>query len=244
MNHLYKELIDPDLYFDDSVAKFIENLLEPEIDSQSDENAEEFIEKMIPTDDIESLSESIYKQSKVSILDTGSLIPSFIIFRSQNNSIKLKADIPCKKNQVRDFSTAAKALAFIQNAQCVFFRTLQPIEENGNLIFGREIETDTAWAVHQVGSSVRGNCFVLLADIIRSNKNEVNFHITTQQILREGKYDYPYSRFFHIDDEIEMASVIQQIPRLVAKFPGLTEKDCLINFATTLKALCYFGYDK
>ena len=70
-------------------------------------------------------------------------------------------------------------------------------------------------------------------------EEELTFQCIHHKILREGQYDYPFSKFLHIADHNEMSEIIEQISKINTEMP---EKECLINVATTMKALDAFGY--
>lgn len=241
--YLYHEMLNPDLYDNEFVASFIDALLESEIDAASDENLSILKQEMMPTDDIESLTESLATQSQNKIKSTGTLAPHFIAYTSKDSKIlfELEEAIPIKYGHIRHFLSAGKALGMIRASQCIFFSTMQPLI-NKRPAVGVEISDTCPWGIMLIGSSLRGNCFVQIHKIIR-NSEKMYFQLLRQDILREGKFsNYPFSRFFRIQDSDEMSDVIAQIPKLISR-STLSEYDALVNFATTLKALRYFGYD-
>ncbi len=122
-------------------------------------------------------------------------------------------------------------------AQCIFFIAMQPLKDD-KPVFGDDIPEICPWGILVIGSSLRGNCFIHLERMIR--KESLDFEKIYHNILREGQYIYPYSKLFHIEDYGEMGDIIGQVSKLTAG--SMPEKKCLINFATTLKALDFFGY--
>lgn len=244
MTYLYHEMLDPDLYDNDFVANFVDTLLEPEIDAASEENLSTLKQEIMATDDIESLTEPLMVLAQEKTTSTGTLAPNFVAFPSKNNKIsfELEKAIPTKYKHIKYFLAAGKALGMIRSAQCIFFLTIQPLID-GRPAIGEEVSDACPWGIMLIGSSLRGNCFVQIQQIIRNSEN-LCFQLLRQDILREGKYlNYPFSRFFHIQDANEMSDVITQIPKLIAR-STLSEYEALVNFATTLKALQYFGYDR
>lgn len=241
---MYDELINPDLYLDDPlVASFIENLNEPEIDSASDAKLQFLIKEMMAPDDIKELNFKLASDAFEQIQKHGTLLPGFTGFVGPSHPVQLTSDVPQNKSQVQNFLVAGKSLSFIRSCQCMFFSCLQPLID-GKPSFGPNIDANYPWGLLVIGSSLRGNCFLWLSELT-TESGEFRISPIERQIKREGQYPYPYSRFFHIADEVEMQEIIKQIPKLVAKSPTiLTETETLVNFATTLKALQRFGYDK
>jgi hypothetical protein len=245
MNYLYDNLLDPDLYFDrPKVAQFLEFLQEPEVKTLSHEKADTLTREMMPLDDINSLIEPLAVNAQQQVIQTGSVSPKFSAFIRRDYKVKLELDdqIPKTTPKIRSFLSAGKALALMRSAQCIFFSTMQPLD-NGSPAFGSIISDSAPWGILVIGSSLRGNCFVILMEVSRQNEDRVCFKTIHQKILREGKYDYPYSRFFHIADEDEMANIVEQIPKLMARCK-LSEQECVLNFATSLNALRMCGYDR
>ncbi|MHA2279519.1 MAG: hypothetical protein ACXAC5_01320 [Promethearchaeota archaeon] len=239
---LYREMINPDLYDNSFVAGFMDTLLEPEVDSASDSKLNTIKMDMMATDDIEMLCDPLSEEAQEKIISTGTLAPQFATFPARNQKIcfELETEIPTKSKNIRNFLHAGKALGLISLSQCTFFSTMQPLKD-GFPAVGEEVTDLCPWGVIVIGSSLRGNCFVQLKQITRNSKN-MCFDTLHQKILREGKYqDYPFSRFFHIHDANEMDAVVSQIPKLMMR-GNMSEQECIINFAATLKALKYFGY--
>ncbi len=240
MNYQHQEMLDPDLYDDAFVASFVANLHEPEIDSMSDFAANHF--EMMPLDNISSLIELLSENAKERILSTGTQPPEFAVFPEEDHKIKLELDfdIPTTEERIQNFLHAGKALAFTQRAHCIFFSTMQPVNET-TPVFGSDVKEDSSWGLYIIGSSLRGNCFTQLTSIQKQDER-ISFKVETQQITRERQsHSYPYSRFFHLKDSDEMNSVIKQFPKLMNRC-NISEKDCVVNFATTLKTLKRFGY--
>ena len=240
---MYDKLINPDLYLEDPlVASFIENLNEPEIDSASDTKLQSLIKEMMAPDDIKELNFKLANDAFEQIQKHGTLLPGFTGFIGPDQPIRLASDIPQNRNQVQNFLVAGKSLSFIRSCQCMFFSCLQPLIEGKPSFVPSDI--NYPWGLLVIGSSLRGNCFLWLSELT-AESGEFRISPIERQITREGQYLYPYSRFFHIADEIEMREIIKQIPKLITKSPTLlTETEAIVNFATTLKALQRFGYDK
>ena len=237
MNYLYQQLLDPDLYDSVYVARFIETLAEPEIHSISDENAASLIEHMMPTDDINTVCRDILDEAKASILASGSLNPAFLAFPHSDNRMILNVPIPDTRNKADNLLVAGKSLGFVCTAQCIFFVTMRAIE-NDKIISGNLINESTDRGIFIIGSSLSGHRFVNLSKIIK-NEGSLIFQTVADIISRDGECPHMYSRFFNIEDTCEMENIIQQIPKIV-KRSSLTNKESLIQFATTLKALRYF----
>ncbi len=237
-------MLNPDLYDDPFVANFISNLCEPEVLSISEDNLARLRRNMMATDDIQMLVDPILMDAQEQITTTGTLSPQFAAFPDKDRRISfgLESNIPTKSTNIRSFLAAGKALGFIRCSQCTFFYTMQPIE-NDRPAINEQVTTISPWGILIIGSSLRGNCFVNLVGIKR-NLDKIKFYEIHQHIKREGQYyDYPFSKFFHIEDNEEMSEIIKQIPRIMGQ-SGMNEQECIINFATTLRSLLYFGYQK
>lgn len=244
MTYLYNNLLDPDLYCDQPhVARFVEMLLEPEIEANAAEQVRKISREMMPMDDINGLVEPLSLCAKQQITQTGSLTPEFNAFLDADYKIRLGIgdELPRTRRKVDEFLYAGKALAFVRVAQCIFFSTMQPLV-NDMPAFGESVSESAPWGIIIIGSSLRGNCFILLMEITR-NKDNIRFNTIHHKILREGQYDYPYSRFFHIEDEDEMGGIIRQIPKLMIRCQ-LSEEECVQNFASCLMILRQLGYQK
>ena len=236
----YDSLLQPELYFDKpAVARFIETLNSPEIDSASHEQVQQLKRDMMATDDIETLAEDLTKEARATVINTGTINPQFIGYTDSEHRIKLSSEtkIPTTPESVKRFLRAGKALGLSRTAQCIFFITMQPLQDD-TPIFGDNIVDPCSWGILVIGSSLRGNCFVNLERM--THKDSLDFETVYHNILREGQYNYPFSKLFHIENYEEMGNVIEQISKLAAD--TISEKECLINFATTLKALSFFGY--
>ena len=239
MKYMYQKFLDPDLYDNSKTARFIETVLEPEIDTASDNMMSTLIQNIMPTDDISSICNRLYEQAQMRIIETGSFSPTFYAFPDKDHQIKLVAPVPTTKKQAKNFLVTGKALGFLQAAQCTFFVTMQPVCE-GKTASG-PVTDSTPWGILVIGSSLRGNCFICFSEMIKRN-NGVRFDIIDHKITREGKYPHRYSRFFYIRNEEEMTNMVAQMPKLLDR-SSLTNKQCFVNFATTLKALDWFNYD-
>ncbi len=238
----YHSMLDPNLYDNEFVANFVDGLSEPEVNSTSEELLNILKQEMMATDDISMLIESLLNEAKEKIISSGTLAPQFISYTDQDHKVRfeLEMNIPTKSKQINKFFAAGKALSMIKSAQCTFFSTMQPLKD-GFPAVGKEVDDDCPWGIFIIGSSLRGNCFVQLHQIIR-NSSDICFNSIHEKIMREGQYaPYPFSRFFHINDEEEMSRIISQIPKLMMR-SNMSEQECIVNFATTLKALNHFGY--
>ncbi len=236
--NLYSHLLQPELYSEKpKVARFIDALSEPEIESASHDQIQRLQQEMMATDDISTLAENLAKEARGIATDTGTVIPHFISYLDADHRVKFSAEtkIPTTLKSVKRFLRAGKALGISRAAQCTFFVAMQPLQDDAPA-FGSNIADPCSWGILVIGSSLRGNCFVHLERM--TNKNSLDFEIVHHSILREGQYNYPFSKFFHIEDYEEMGDVIEQIPKLTS---SISENECLINFATTLKALDFFG---
>lgn len=235
--NLYSNLLQPELYYDKpEVARFIETLNEPEIESASCDQIQRLEQEMMATDDINTIAGHLATEAREIVSNTGTIPPRFVGYLDQEHRVKFCPNkIPTNSESVKRFLEAGKALGLSRTAQCIFFITMQPLKDD-EPVFGEETTELCPWGILVVGSSLRGNCFVRLERIIRGKK--LDFEVINHTILREGQYNYPYSKFFHIKNYNEMGDVIKQILKLT----GIPEKECFINFLTTLKALDLFGY--
>lgn len=235
--NLYQHLIDPDLYDQPKVAQFIDALSETEIQNISDYKLESLKNNIMPMDDINKLIEVLMEEAQQKIVESGFLSPQFIGYTNSQSRIRLGTDtkVPRTVKGIQRFLWAGKSLAFSRTLNCLFFSTMQPLENNMPVV--GDLTQHSDWGILIIGSSLRGNCFVCIKKVINIETTP-RFKPIFHKILREGVYDYPYSQFFHISDYKEMTEIIQQIPKLNSNV--IPEKQCLINFATTLKALDYF----
>lgn len=239
--YLYREILDPDLYDCKFAAQFVESLHEPEILSASDAHLNSLKQCMMATDDIQLLADPLVEKCQQHMLNSGTVTPLFTAFPEKDRKVHLELgyNLPTQYEDIQRYISACKALGMIQQSQCAFFRTLQPIR-NDKPVFGNDVSESDEWGIMVIGSSLRGNCFIQLFQIIQG-RTQMHFHPLCRKILREGQYSYPFSRFFYISSAEEMCNVIKQIPKLLLR-STLSERECLINFATTLKALHHFGY--
>lgn len=236
--NLYSNLLQPELYFEQpKIARFVETLSEPEIESASYDKIQLLRKEMMATDDINTLAEDLSVEARENIENTGTISPQFIVYTNREHRIKFESDkVPQTHNSVKNFLLAGKALGLSRASQCVFFVAMQPLKDD-HPVSGDDVSEFCSWGILVIGSSLRGNCFVHLERVI--NEENLQFEKLHHKIMREGEYDYPYSNFFHIEDHNEMAGVIEQTLKFSA---SMSERECLINFATTLKALDFFGY--
>lgn len=239
MKRIYEKFLDPDLYDNPWVASFIENLNEPELDEASDQGALCLRKEMMPIDDIYGLLQSLHQSAQTQIRKTGTLDPEFVAFINPSSPIRFSSGLPQNLQQVKNFLNAAKCLSLVRCCQCMFFSAMQPILD-GKPVFAKMAD-DCDWGLLTIGSSLRGNCFIMLSELLTEEK--FSFQVVEDKITRENEYDYPYSRFYHINSYEEMEEIIKQIPKLINRTQNFTERDGLLNFATTLKALRQFGYD-
>jgi hypothetical protein len=237
---LYQSLLQPELYFETpKVARFVETLNEPEIESASRDQLQQLKKEMMATDDIKTLVEDLVQEAQEAIYDTGTMNPHFVCYTDKEHRTKFKTGkcIPSSLDSIKKFLRAGKALGMSRAAQCTFFTAMQPVVDD-KPAFGDNIADPSLWGILVIGSSLRGNCFVHLETMLKNLEFKTVYH----NILREGQYNYPYSKFFHIENYKEMESVIEQMLKFSSD--SMSEKECLINFATTLKALDFFGYSK
>jgi len=235
---MYEEMLQPELYDKPDIARFVETLNEPEIKSASCDQVQIIRNEMMPTDDIDTLCETIAAEAREIVQNTGTISPQFIGYTGKEHRVKCSAEtkIPTTSKSVQKFLRAGKALGLSRATQCLFFTTMQPLKDD-KPAFGDDVTELCPWGIFVIGSSLRGNCFVHLEQIIKAE--DLTFKTICHDILREGTHSYPFSKLFHIEDHEEMANIIEQISKLTGE---ISEKECLINFATTLKALDYFGY--
>ena len=237
---LYSELLQPLFYYEKPhIARFIETLNEPEIESTSSNQLQRLKQDMMATDDIDTLTENLAIEARETVISTGTISPQFIGYLDQEHRVKCRPErIPTTPEAIKRFLRAGKALGLSRTTQCLFFVSMQPLMGD-NPIFGDDITEPCPWGILVIGSSLRGNCFVHLQKMVK--KESLSFETAHHNILREGQYKYPYSKLFHIEDPDEMTGIIEQISKL-EDGTIIPEKECLINFATTLKALDFFGY--
>ncbi len=241
MECLYRNLLVPELYPESGrVAQFIEGLLEPEIDTASDLELEQLAAHILPTDDIADRLQTVEKETQEGIRKCGTSPPSFFAFYGNHRKpIRLLSDNPKTKPHVSNLLYAGKCMAMATAAHSIFFRSL--VYHRKGEVYANQLDSmDYQEGIHVIGSSIRGNCFVSLSSI-EKNDSKITFAPVSQKITREGEYDYPFGQFFGIEDHIEMRQIIQQCENIAHKL-NLTHHQCLINFATTFKALLKFGY--
>lgn len=237
---LYTNLLQPELYYEQpDIARFVETLFEPEIDSASQDRLQKLKKDLMATDDINTIAKQLAEESKEIVQSTGTLPPQFIAYTHKEHRVKFDSGskLPTSPEAVTRFLRAGKALAMSRSAHCIFFRVMQPLSNNAPA-FGDDVTELSPWGIFVIGSSLRGNCFIHLERM--TGKQGLGFEEVHHNILREGQYSYPYSKLYHIEDSNEMAHIINQTSRMCLN--AIREKECLINFATTLKALDAFGY--
>jgi hypothetical protein len=238
----YIELLDPSIYPDPIVARFIELLLEPEVDTASTVQLHLLQKTMTSLDDIKTSAEWILAEAKLKIKNGDSVLPHFILFGENQSRMRLEMDEQSLKKplNLESYLAAGKCMAFIRNAHSVFFRTAIPLI-NDMPAFGPDARHAPDWGLIVLGSTLRGNCLVYL-NKVANDGNSVFFPILHAIVAREGNYvQYPMNRFYFIENSKEMSLVIKQIPKLMAQ-NKLDERQTIINFATTLKALKAFNY--
>lgn len=244
MECLYRELLFPELYNCRRAAKFVDALISPEIDSGSNEPAEQFCSAMPSADDV---VEHLLKVCKLAIQKTreiGTFNCFFVAFQNTKplQCITLVSKVPTTKEEIRELLCAGKCLAFANKAQSVFFAS-EIYHEDGKPILGQPIPESASWGIQVIGSSASGNSFRALISIQDLN-GELIFSDPVVEINRDRCFDYPFARFFSITDEDEMSDILSQIPTLSQNYPTLTEQATIKNFAITMKALLKLGYHK
>lgn len=242
MKYLYSELLFPELYNCPKASKFIDALISPEIDSVTDDIADQFCQTIPVTDD---LIEHIHIVSKLAIQkvkDSGTFPCFFVAFQDKKNPITLVSPTPTTKDEIRELLCAGKCLAFASRAQSIFF-TSEVYHKNGEPILGQPIPSSVSWGIQIIGSSVRGNAFRVLIDI-QELDGKLIFGDESVRISRERTLDYPFAHFFSISDEEEMSSILSQLPTLSQHYPSVTEQESIKNFAVIMKVLLKLGYNK
>lgn len=238
MRCLYRNLLEPELYSDKRVAQFIDNLTEPEIDTASDIELETFVKNMVPTDDIAGYLQKVLMEAQTDFQACRTVSPSFFAFyNDKRKPLRLLSDNPGTQSRVDNLLSAGKCLALTTTANAIFFRSMV-YHEDSRILIDKSKAKNPQLGIHVVGSSVQGNCFVSLVDI-----QSTRFVSEFQKITREGSYNYPFGQFFHIKDDEEMNQIVRQIEKIAFRV-NLSPEECLINFATTLKALLHFGYSE
>lgn len=238
----FRELLDPNLYSDPIVIRFIEGLLEPEIDLSSTLLLDNLKKTMTSLDDIKVSAEHLLAEAKLKLKNGNSVLPHFILFSEDQSRIRLEMDTDSLKKalDLEGYLAAGKCMAFIRNAHSIFFRTAIPLV-NDMPAFGNEARHTIEWGILVIGSTLRGNCLVYLNKVANDGAS-IYFPILYASVMREGQFtQYPMNRFYHIENTKEMSAIIKQIPKLMVQ-SKLSEQQVIINFATTLKVLKAFNY--
>ena len=249
----YANILQPDLFDSKYAAEFVYDLSKVEIDTGSDLCSQALVDDMIPTDDMPRYIEYISNITQSDILKQlsqqheGSVInihPTFYAFYNfTRKPISMVIDSPAKPEHADQILTAGKTLAFATCAHAVFFRSIV-MHDNGNIITNKDqIKNDTNYAIHIIGSTLRGNCLNQLIDIVEvaGDKSAVTFNVIQNSIVRDAEVNYKLSKFYSIQDAEEMEKVLSNVRKLQLKIAGQDDLQSRVLFASTLKALSLFG---
>jgi len=145
-------------------------------------------------------------------------------------------DTPTDSAEIQELLIRGKSLAFNHMAQSIFFVS-EVYHKDGKPILGKEIPPDSQWGIQVIGSTARGNSFHSITTI--SGEKEFEFDNPDIQMGRESKFEYPFAKFFHIQDEIEMSEIIECIENICSD-----ERKAIVNMMAMLKSLFLLGYHK
>lgn len=240
MSYEYPHFLDPDLYSNGRVARFIDELISPEIISLSEEMLDDYNQTLPSIDDIIEQIDQIEEMSQNRIKETARFDPFFVAFCSPSKLVKLTSTTPTTESGVRSLLMLGKCLAFTNKTQSIFFAT-EMHHKDGEPVFGEEVPKDASWGIYIVGSSVRGNSFLSLTDITTTDFG-FEFHQLKKEVGRDLRSSIPFSRFFYIKDEEELTEIVEQLHTINMRLPPTHERDPLINFAIILNALRAHNY--
>jgi len=225
----YQHLLDPRLYSCSGVARFLDALNQPEINSASSAALQHFVDRIPALDDILDHLYDVEDKARADLAINGSLRPYASIL-SPHGETRYHIYNLGKRNPsrvVQDVLTTCKALAFCSSAYCVLLvfheDMIDRIKINGNCMRGSAIQSTID--VTYGASSVQ--------------------YETERNIGHKAK---PYDRchFCEVKDGNEMLEILKRvltISRLssVENLPQLNEYDVLLNFAISMKAMSIFS---
>lgn len=245
----YNDILQPDLFDSRYAAEFVYDLANAEVDTSSSMYAQSIENEMLPTDDMPKYLDYISKTTQQEILNQIStnndkavinINPAFYSFYNlARKPIIMSVDFPTRSDQSDEILLAGKALAIATCAHAVFFRSIV-MHDDGKIITHRdEVGENYSYAIHIVGSTLRGNCLSQLINI--NDKDGVSFEVIHNSITRDSEVNYKISKFYEVKDSKEMENILIKVRKLQLKIAGQDDMQSRILFATTLKALHLFG---
>lgn len=240
MKYLYQNIFNPVLYSNPYITTFIKEAVSKPNDVYSDELAIEFCETMPSLDDMLMSLKTISDDACQQIKEQG-LLSCFFVAGTQPQHTFIRSQIPVKIDNIRNLLNAGKCLAFVGRSRWIFF-VIETYLINGIPVIGRPIPAEADWGIHIIGSSARGNSIQSIVTI-QSKNNELIFTKPKINIVREKSTTFPFARFFHIQDEQEIANILLQLPQILEKHQEIKRQDAEINMLTVMKSLLKLGYN-
>lgn len=224
----YKHLLDPGLYNNVEIARFLDALSQPEIEVASCSSLQYFINHIPALDDVldhlylvearayEELNTNGIVRPHCSILaPCGEMTYHIQNLKKRNTNPTRIAD---------EISATCKAIAFCNNAHSVLMtypeEMLDRVKIVGNCIRGTSFESDVDIVYGEIGA--------IKCDIKRNIGRRSDFH------------------FYEIKNSTEMLAILQKVLTMarllsIENLPQLNEHEILLNFAVSMKSLDVFS---
>jgi hypothetical protein len=231
----YGHLLDPQLYDNNYVSSFVEELLESGLPSEDQLN--EYTDHLTPLDSVMDELDLITKTSEHTFKQKGFFDPAIVAIVKncdKHRSFINYEPIPTTQTDVLEFIAKIKTLAFVTGSQMIFCSHIC-YHHNGILLHNSDDFTDANLGIYTVGSFIKNNKMSLL-----SNISEHSFEEIRREIVREN-YDL-MGCFYSISDITEFERIIRLIPSFCNKFPGDDlDLKYMNNFATVMAASAKFN---
>ncbi len=223
----YSHLLDPRLYACADVARFLDALNQPEIETSSRAAVQHFIDHMPALDDLLDHVTAVENRAKAS-LERGSLRPYATILSPKGEiiyNIHLTKRNPGSIE--RDVITTCKALSFTNIAYCTLLVQYEDLLDR----------------IRITGDCIRGSFIQATMDI---SLRFGDLRWETHRDIGHRAKPYDRCRFSEIKDCHEMLDILKKtlmLSRLssVENLPCWTEYDVLLNFAISMKAITAFS---
>lgn len=243
MTWMYANLLRPDLYhgFAPWLCSFIESLNSPELRSQADEAALAKLDQFANYK-YGHLLDEIMDDAKNRVITTGAIRPTFYHYVNPDQSTTSLSPMPISPVDIQSLLCQGKCFAFALAAPFTFFCT-EIFHHEGELTIGHPVNDDHEWGILVQGSSWDGTFYQRVVNINKTRK-ELQFVNVYDVVGKDQDSEIPFGRFYHVRDELEFAEILEQMPTFTKSHRGqiLSERQVLVNFATTLRALWIAGY--
>jgi len=214
---LYKHLLNPKLHNAD-VAKFLDALHQPEIDSASNSELIYFVDHMPPLDDIITHLE----QLEDSLIDRRAMPLNFFVAHTPQDIIRYDFKLNRRQHTPTDVLTNCKALTFASKSYFTFLVCYVEMLEQ----------------IHVFCNSINGHTILSTIDIHRETQSTERIMYRTAQRVPNQYCSYTISNIH------EMRAILQKIQTINhitdVNMNQLQEHELLRHLATTLKAITAF----